>query len=419
MAEARTLAIDRLGAQGDGIADTAAGPVFVPFALPGERFRIDPGGDAHIDGAPSPDRQPAPCRHFGTCGGCVAQHMAPALYAGWKRGIVVEALRQHGIAAEVAPLVALGPGTRRRAVLTASRTPDGAILGYHQRRSDALVAITECPLLVPAIATRLPALSSVAAALGGTGEARLSVLATDAGLDVAIAADRVAAGPAAAMRLAKAAAAAGISRVTLNGQPMVETGRPVLDVSGVAVTPPPGGFVQAAQASEAAIARLVTAAAGKARRVADLFAGAGTLTFPLARTARVLAVDSDAPAIAALAAAARHARGLKAIETRMRDLFREPLSPRELDGFDAAVFDPPRAGAKMQAERLARTQIPVVIAVSCNPGTLARDLRALADGGYHIESVTQVDQFLWSAHVEVVAVARRPQKSRPAAAGRQ
>ena len=151
----------------------------------------------------------------------------------------------------------------------------------------------------------------------------------------------------------------------------------------------------------------ILAAAGKAKRVADLFCGVGTFTFPLARRARVLAIDGEEKAIAALAAAARHAQGLKPIETKVRDLFRIPLSPKELEGLDAVVLDPARAGAEAQARQIARSGVPAAILVSCNPGTLARDARILLDGGYALESVTPIDQFLYSHHVEAVAVLRR------------
>jgi 23S rRNA (uracil1939-C5)-methyltransferase len=178
-------------------------------------------------------------------------------------------------------------------------------------------------------------------------------------------------------------------------------------MGGAGVEPPPGAFVQAVAEAETEMVRLVVTAAAKAKRVADLFCGIGTFTFPLARHARVLAVDDNEDAVAALTTAARHAQGLKPIETKVRDLFRIPLSPRELEGFDAVVLDPARSGAEAQAQQLARARVPVAICVSCNPGTLARDARILLDGGYVLESVTPIDQFLFSAHVEAIAVFRR------------
>jgi 23S rRNA (uracil1939-C5)-methyltransferase len=221
------------------------------------------------------------------------------------------------------------------------------------------------------------------------------------------------AGPEAAAELADLTARHGIARFMLNGDLIALRAKPALTFAGVSVALPPKAFVQAAPEAEAMMTNLVVAAAGKAKNVADLFCGIGTFTLPLARKARVLAVDGDRAAVAALKEAARHAQGTKVIEAKVRDLSREPLSRMELHPFDAVLFDPPRAGAKAQAEALAGSKVPVVIAVSCNPATLARDARILVDGGYRIERVSPIDQFVFSAQVEAIAVLRRRDQARP------
>jgi 23S rRNA (uracil1939-C5)-methyltransferase len=401
------LDIARLGAQGDGIADTGTGPRYVPFALPGERVRLLDDAVPEVVSGASSDRATPLCRHFGTCGGCVAQHMSDRLYADWKRGIVHDAFRQHGLQAGVAPLRRIAPGSRRRAVLTAWRRKDGSVgLGYHRRRTNELVDIGECPILMPAMVASLPALRAIAEVMPER-ETRLTLLLTRGGLDISVNHSARHLGPQAVAGLGRIAAEHRLARITANVETVVERTAPTLSFGGVDAVPPPGAFVQAAEAAELEISRLVVDATGRSKRVADLFCGIGTLTFPIARLTRVLAVDGDQAAIAALDAAARRVQGLKPIETRVRDLFREPLSARELKEFDAAIFDPPRAGAKAQAERLAQSDVPLAVAVSCDPGTLARDVRILADGGYSIEAVTPIDQFLFSAHVEVVVVLRR------------
>ena len=405
MPDAETLDIVALGAQGDGIAETGQGPRYVPFVLPGERVRATDGGLPEIFSAPSPDRIAPVCRHFGVCGGCVAQHMSASLYAEWKRNIVVEAFRQRGLEPDIGALVHVPPASRRRAVLTAHRAGSDIVLGYHRRASHDVFQMAECPVLEPDIVRRLPGLRALAVALPAR-ESRITVLHTRAGLDVAVEAS-ARSSPALLSHLAQVAAEHGFARVVIDGETVVQRASPVLDLDGVALAPPPGIFLQAVQHAEAAMIAHVRDAAGKSKRIADLFCGLGTFTFALARRARVLAMDSDARAIAALGDAVRHAQGLKPIEMRVRDLFRDPLSPRELEGFDTIVFDPPRAGAKAQAEALAKSRVSTVIAVSCNPATLARDTRALVDGGYRIASVVPIDQFLYSAHVEVVATLHR------------
>lgn len=401
------VTIARLGAQGHGVIDTADGPRFVPFALPGERVRERSEGLPELLSEPSPGRAVAVCRHFGVCGGCVAQHMRDEFYADWKRTIVVDAFGQRGLQPDIAPLVRIAPGSRRRAVFTARRESGSAVLGYHRRRTHSLFAVEECPVLLPDIVARLPALRTIAAALPGR-ETRLTVLATTTGLDVAVEGDKPARDGRLSTELARIAAQERIARISLNGETLIARVTPAISLSGVDVIPPPGAFVQAVAEAETAMAARVQAAVGKARRFADLFCGLGAFTLPLARSARVLSVDSDQAAIAALGAGVQRAQGLKPVETLVRDLFREPLSAKEMGTFDAVVLDPPRSGARTQCEELGRSKVPRVVYVSCNPATLARDARTLVDGGYAIASVTPIDQFLWSAHVETVAVFTRP-----------
>lgn len=415
MTEPTEIEIVRIGAQGDGVAETPAGAVFIPFALPGERWEIA-DGDAHRLTS-SPERVPAPCRHFGVCGGCVAQHMSDAVYTRWKMGIVAEAFRHRGFDADIAPLVRLAPGTRRRAVLGAALKGRDIHLGFREDGQHRLVDLETCVILDPAIVAVLEPLRALSRLLLAHSpkprkgpddrSARITVTQLDAGLDVAIDAGRSVLPADLGAALAGIAEAARLVRLSIDGETLFMRGRPTLTVGGVPTEPPPSVFLQAVPEAEAQLAALVLAALGKAKRVADLFCGIGTFTFPMARKAEVLAVDSDAKAIATLQYAAKHAQGLKRIEARPRDLFREPLSRTELAGFDAVVFDPPRAGASGQAEALARSKVPQVVAVSCNPATLARDVRTLVDGGYRLETVTPVDQFIYAPHIEVVAVLRR------------
>jgi 23S rRNA (uracil1939-C5)-methyltransferase len=428
------LTITALGAQGDGVAETADGTRYVGFALPGERVAVEDEGPPELLSAPSPDRAAPVCRHYGRCGGCVAQHMADRLYAAWKRDIVVGALRSRGLEPAVEPLRRVPAGSRRRAVLTARKAGERILLGYHRRRSNDLVEVEECPVLLGEIVAKLPALREVAALLPAP-EVRLTVLATPVGLDVAaemgagagkgsprdkgnsggISRDAVAG-------LGRVAVRHGLARVTVGGEPLVELNRPRLPMGEADLAVPPGTFVQAAEASEEIMRELVTAAldsAANPRRAADLFCGVGPFTLALARRVRVLALDSDAVAVAALTAAARHAQGMKPIETKVRDLFREPLAARELTPFDVVVLDPPRAGAQAQARELARSEVETVVAVSCDPGTLARDAQILTDGGYAIASVTPIDQFVYAAHVETVAVLRKRGPGRRGAARRR
>jgi 23S rRNA (uracil1939-C5)-methyltransferase len=408
MAEGTEVTIDRLGAQGDGVAETATGPIYVPFALPGERWQLLPDAPA-VRLTASPQRVAAPCRHFGTCGGCIAQHMADDLYNAWKHNVVAQAFAHRGIDVEIVPLRRIAAASRRRAFFGVTRNDDSVTLGFREEGQHRLVDLTECVVLDPAIVAAMPSLRELARSIlppRDSAGARLIVTRLDHGLDVAFETDaRV---PAEGLqRVAQLAARAGILRLSIGGETIMSGTPPTLALGPATVLPPAGIFLQAVPEAERVMTQLILDALPKVKSVADLFCGLGTFTFALARRARVLAADGDKRAIAALTAAAKGAQGLKPITTMMRDLFREPLAARELDGFDAVVFDPPRAGAPAQCERLAKSKVKTVVAVSCNPATLARDARLLIDGGYKLERVTPIDQFIYSPHIEVVAVFRR------------
>ena len=401
----REVTIERLGAGGDGVAENGA--LFVPFTLPGERARVEiepDGKHARLVELiePSKERVEPICRHFGTCGGCALQHLELAAYLRWKQEQVVTTLRARGLDAEVEEVRAVPAGSRRRASFALERNREGLALGYKRVRSHELVNIETCPVLSPKIVASLEGLkAALAPFLHPKRELRLTLTETPQGLDLVVEGAKTS--PSALAQLGAHAAKLGIARCTMNGELVAQFAAPTVEFSGAAVALPPGAFLQASAASEAVLVDLVREFVGKAKQINDLFAGLGTFAFALAANASVDAFEEDGAALAALGDAARKMSGLKPIRTFRRDLFGSPLGPKELRRYDAVVFDPPRAGAMAQAEMLAKSEVRKLVAVSCNPGTLARDLRILVDGGYRIGRVVPVDQFLFSPHIEVVA----------------
>jgi 23S rRNA (uracil1939-C5)-methyltransferase len=403
------VVIESIGHRGDGVATTHDGPLYVPFALPGERVAVErdgPRGRIVEILVPSPERVAPLCRHFGTCGSCALQMLPLDATRKLKRDFVVAALKQRGLAPHVEKTIGVPPASRRRAGLTVLRVGGRLIFGYHERLSHNVVDIEECPVLAPALQARLEDIRALAEPLVlGRKSTRLTVLLTRNGLDVAI--EGVPPDARAIARLSEVAAARGVARLSVDGEPIVTLAEPTLDIAGVALTPPPGAFVQASAEAEAAMIALVTEHLSDAKRVADLFSGVGTFALALARRSTVRAVEADAAALAALTQATRRASGLKPITTETRDLFAHPLAPQELEKLDGVVFDPPFAGAKAQTEALAQSKVPLVAAVSCNPGTFARDAKILVDGGYRLERVVPIDQFVYSAETEVVGLFAR------------
>jgi 23S rRNA (uracil1939-C5)-methyltransferase len=408
----QTVTIARLGAQGHGIAHGEDGPIYVPFALPGETVsiaRVGSHGTVMSTATTAPDRVTPRCRHFGpdsdACGGCSLQHLADAPYHAFKRQLVIDALKSKGLTPEVKELVIATPGQRRRVVFSARTTDKGLLLGFNRGESHQVFSVVECPITTAGIVARLDVIRAVAVALANGADAfRLTVLETQTGLDLSAEGLK----PLSESQRRKVTETVlklkGIVRLSVNGEILIEMEKPLLDFAGIPVSPPPGGFTQATREAEDAMAAIVIGHLGKAKRVADLFAGSGTFALRIAAKARVHAVESEAKAIAALDHAARHAKGLKPVSVERRDLYRRPMMAQELKVFDAVVFDPPRAGAEVQMGELVRSGVKKIVAVSCNPLTLARDLAILVDGGYRITAVTPVDQFLWNPHVEAVAL---------------
>lgn len=401
------LTVERLGHLGDGIARGPDGtPVFVPMALPGEVVEGEVA-DGRMEGAkivtPSPDRVRPPCPHYRACGGCALMHASDAFVARWKEDVVRTALAAQGIAAPFRSVVTSPPRSRRRATLAGRRTKSGAIVGFHGRASGTIIEVPGCELLHPGLMAALPALAEITA-LGASrkGELALALTRGDSGLDVAVSGGKPL-DQSLFSALAAVAERADSARLTWEGE-VVAARRPVAQHFGTArVVPPPGAFLQATADGEAALLSAVRDAVGPARRVADLFAGAGTFALPLADLREVHAVEGDAAMLSALDAGWRQTPGLHRVTTEARDLFRRPLLPDELTAFGAVVIDPPRAGAEAQMREIAASRVAVVAAVSCNPVTFARDARLLLAAGFVLDWVQVVDQFHWSTHVELVA----------------
>ena len=400
------LTIDRLGHLGDGIAKGPEGPVYIPGLLPGEEVEGTLQGDRLLDPrivTPSPDRKKPPCPHARTCGGCLMQHASDAFVTAWKEGIVKGALAGQGLDAPFRPTHTSPPNSRRRATLAARKTKGGTLIGFHARGSDLIIPVPNCHLLHPDLLATLPALEALTRAGGTrTTELALTITRSLSGPDVAVSGGKDLDAQL-RMDLARIAETHGLARLTWAGETIALRTAPMQRFGKALVAPPPGAFLQATPEGESALLHAVQEAVGNAKRIADLFAGCGTFALPLAENAELLAVEGEAAMTAALEKGWRATPDLKKVTTETRDLFRRPLEPDELRPFDAVVIDPPRAGAEAQFATLAKSQVPVIAAVSCNPVTFARDARMLTAAGWQIDWVQVIDQFRWSAHVELVA----------------
>ena len=411
-----TLDILEVGARGDGVADLEGKRYFVPYCLPAETVEAEPL-DKRGDGiacellevlAPSRHRETPPCAHFGTCGGCALQHWRRDIYTGWKSELISKALAQRGVRAPrfEAP-VGCEPGERRRADIVLRREGKRILAGFHERASQTVVDIGTCIVASSKINAALAHLRSAMASILRDGTSADAVVnETDTGLDVLIRPHR---------RfdltlpiretLIALAESADFARVSwgdrARAEPIVVRRTPLVVLGDISVEPPPGVFLQATKRAELVMRAGVTAWGGEGAHIADLFAGIGALS--LGKQGKASLYESDKTAVAAVDAALRKAATNRAT-AHLRDLFRNPLTARELDAFDAVVLDPPRAGAAAQCAELATSKVKRVVYASCDPASFARDVRTLQDGGYRLEKLMPIDQFLWSAHVELIAL---------------
>ncbi len=394
--------IDHLSAVGEGVARPASGPVFVPMALPGEEVRVDGNGRLAEIVTRSPERAEPFCPEFGRCGGCAMQHLDVGAYGRWKQDFVQRALDREGFAVEVQPtIIAHGQG-RRRAVIHVRFGAKGPVAGFMAAKSHDLQALETCPVLVPELKDAFAVAKAVTQPLAKRNKPLdVQITATQNGLDVDV---RGHGEPdnAERLRLTEIATRLDLARLSIHRAIIVERKPPVIDVGGTPVILPPRAFLQATSEAEDALGRLVMEAVGKAKSVADLFCGVGPFALRLAARAKVYAADDGKEAIAALDRAVRGRQGLKPITMETRDLFRRPLLPQDLAAFDCVVMDPPRAGAEAQTRQIAASKLKHVVSVSCDLQSFIRDGLILKAAGFRLVSVTPVDQFAWSRHIEMV-----------------
>ncbi len=402
-----TATINRLGHQGDGIAD---GPLFAPRTLPGETISGVVEGQALTEiriETPSEHRVQARCRHYKACGGCQLQHAADGFVADWKQGFVQQALIAQGLETEFRPIHTSPGQSRRRATFAARRTKKGATVGFHGRASGVITEIPECTLLDPRLIAAIP-MAEALATIGASRKTPLAVTVTtsEVGLDVLVKHGKPLDGPL-RMELAQLMDRFKLARLVWDDELIGMEQAPLQRFGAALVCPPAGSFLQATRDGEAALLDAVKEITKGAKRIMDLFAGCGTFALPLAETAEVHAVEGEREMIAALDAGWRKAQGLRKVTSETRDLFRRPILPDELNPFgafyEAVVIDPPRAGAEAQVKELAKAKTKVIAYVSCNPVSFARDARILVDAGYSLNWVQVVDQFRWSSHAELAA----------------
>jgi 23S rRNA (uracil1939-C5)-methyltransferase len=387
--------IVRIAARGDGV--TADGR-YAALAAPGDFLRED----GRVD--PGPNRREPACRHFTKCGGCQLQHLSDDAFARYLTDRIVGGLEGQGVSAPIMLTPHLSPPhSRRRVALRAERRGKQVLLGFNEGGSHKIVEIRECVVMRPELFALIGPLRTLLPTLiRDKRSADIRMTWTDQGVDLMLAGVE-AEGLAAAEAITDFAAKHKLARLSLDeGYGAATRWEPdpvTVTLGGVAVPLPEGSFLQATSEGEAALVAAVKQIVSGASEVADLFAGLGTFAFAVG--GNIHAVEAARDMVLSLQSAANFAK--RTITSEHRDLYRRPLTPAELNRFDAVILDPPRAGAQEQVAALAKSTVPRIAYVSCNPGTFARDAKALIEAGYSLSDITPVGQFRWSTHVELVA----------------
>jgi len=351
------------------------------------------------------------CLHFGSCGGCTAQHLSAPAYSAWKEGQVAQILQKYDLKGCIEPIIKCPLYSRRRIELIAHKNKHGLKVGFNIYKTHEIIDIMECHIVLPQILHNIDVVKNMAALIDNQQEVfRINLLWTEEGLDVTF----KEVGNLSQKRkdlLIQYAIENNIARLNLGAESLVEQRKPYIKFGDVAVYIAPASFIQAVEAIEKKMVELAIEHLKKCKSVIDLFAGSGSFTFPLLKYMSVHAVEFEKSSLRAMIDAySKQNYKLKPLTTEQRNLFNMPLTAKELNNFDAIIFDPPRAGANAQCREIVKSNVTKIVAVSCNADSLAQDLKILQDGGYNIDKIIPVDQFLWSPHCEIVAFLSKKKK---------
>lgn len=415
------LIIQKINSSGEGVAFTEAGEtILVPFTLPGESIEAivpQPMGRKDVCRGTlekiiqkSPLRQVPPCQYFGRCGGCQLQHLSSDFYKQYKKKLVQDSFDLHKIDSTILDPVVFGPGVRRRINFKASKEQGNLLVGYHRRRSHEVLDIDHCPLLLPDFNDLLKSLKKVLSECLREGDkANIFLTKINNGFDGAIVLEE--------QRDFSSQQRASLIEWAMNHQIIrlmiklpknddliVHQTNPQIVFSDIPVLFPSHAFLQTSYEAEDYMVKIVLSLLPKHhKRIADLFSGLGTFSFPLARQGSVDAFEGDMKAVQYLNLSAQQHKLPHPLRGMQRDLFKYPLSTEELGQYDVVVLDPPRAGAVHQVKQLMDSEVKTIIMISCNANTFARDAQLLRKGGYEMKETHLVDQFLWSPHMELIS----------------
>lgn len=374
------------------------------------------------------------CKFFEKCGGCCFRNLDEKKYQELKINKLKNILNAGIISSDyvLEDSIFIGDSTRRRASFTFEYKKSKLLFGFNENKSNNIVDCDYCPLLTEKINKNLADIRDFLSKLcqikvlkKGKGKkfseskidkGDLSVLEAQNGIDIVLE-------TASELTLEHRMeifdfinSSDDVIRFSVRknafseAEPIMEKIKPIIRIGGYDVYVAAGTFLQASTQSEEVLVKVVKKYLGNLTgRIADLFCGIGTFSYPLARSGenKIVAVDVNKSLLDGFRMSVNK-QMLHNVEIMERNLFKYPLEAEELSNFDAIIFDPPRAGAEAIVKELAKAdknrKLKKIIAVSCNPHSFVNDANILLEAGYTLESVTMIDQFVYSNHMELVAL---------------
>ena len=408
--EKGTCLIEFVNQQGLGCGKTPVGLVKVPYALPGEiinferhEYRKQANCVLTAIEKPSIHRITPECKYFGRCGGCTLQHMDQQAYDEFKLGLVKNVLPPK---TAIKPIITIPKGNRRRINLQAIKKDERVLLGFHRFHSHQIIDIDGCPATMSALSDIIMPLKEVLMSiLEQRQKAEIFLTHASNGIDMLIELHNITTlTPDQILKLTDFAKNSDITRLQFCSakklNTLFEREKPYILLGGKKVATDAKNFLQSSFLSDQILAKLVDEYLPEEEgSVVDLFCGRGTFALPLSKRFTVDGFESDVTALKALKETAE-----EKLTLHKRDLFTNPLTKAELQSYRFAVINPPRAGAVEQIKELSRSMCKIIVYISCNPESFARDAATLEKGRYKLIEVTPVDQFYWSSHLEVVGV---------------
>ena len=393
----------------------------IPYFLPGEELLIKPKiveKKLHTSLLEiikeSKERIKPKCKHFFKCGGCLLQHWNFNNYIYWKFNLISNPMKNILPNFQTSKLQLTKIRSRRRAKIFAKKTINKILIGFKEYKSNNIIDINECIVVHPDILSIIKKISvPLNKIMKINDEITFNVNKLDNGLDILIKIGETNTFEdffhlnswCISNKIVRLSLQKNNKEIELLG--IFDSVSLHLEVGNVYMLPPPGGFFQATKLAEKIILQNIFSYIKnfQSLKILDLFSGSGTFSLPLLKNNHyVYSVDANELFINSLIKASKEQNLFNKLNTSIVNLMKNNLETQFIKSFDLVIVDPPRSGAKLAYNKLAEAKIPKIISISCNVDTFLSNCKILLKNDYKLISIIPIDQFLFTGHLETVAI---------------